>query len=106
VFQALDTDNDGVLTRSEYNEAREAIGADPLENRSQAYRSGYERGMAEGRQAGYEDKHVNGGRWDLEGQRELEQADSGYAPQVGARTEYQAGYRAGFRRGYVLGFDR
>ena len=60
--------------------------------------------MTEGRQAGYEDKNVNGGRWDLDGQRELEQADSGYTSQLGSRSEYQAGYRAGFRRGYALGF--
>jgi Ca2+-binding EF-hand superfamily protein len=105
-FQALDRDNDGVVTRAEYNQGQEAMDPDPLENRSETYRAGYTRGMTEGRQAGYEDKHVNGGRWDLEGQRELEQADSGYTPQAGARSEYQAGYRAGFRRAYVLGFGR
>ena len=43
--------------------------------------------------------------WDLEGQRELEQADSGYQPQMGARTDYQAGYRESFRVAYREGFD-
>jgi Ca2+-binding EF-hand superfamily protein len=71
---------------------------------TRAYRTGYDRGLIEGRQAGKEDKGVNGGRWDLEGQRELEQADSGYTPELGARTEYQDGYRAGFRNGYREGF--
>ena len=47
-------------------------------NTTRAYLSGYDRGRSEGRQAGKEDKGVNGGHWDLEGQRELEQADSGY----------------------------
>ena len=55
-------------------------------------------------QAGKEDKDVNGGHWDLDGQRELEQADSGYTQDLGARTDYQAGYRAGFRLGYREGF--
>ncbi|OFW22289.1 MAG: hypothetical protein A3G21_01740 [Acidobacteria bacterium RIFCSPLOWO2_12_FULL_66_21] len=51
-----------------------------------------------------EDKSVNGGKWDLEGQRELEQADAGYDQRLGAREDYQAGYRAGFRLGYRQGF--
>jgi Ca2+-binding EF-hand superfamily protein len=96
-FDTLDTDNDGVITRNEY-QARQDI------NRSNAYRTGYTRGLAEGRQAGREDRTINGGRWDLEGQRELEQADSGYTSSVGSRAEYQNGYRAGFRRGYEQGF--
>jgi len=54
--------------------------------------------------AGREDKTINGGKWDLEGQRELEQADSGYRNELGTRTDYQAGYRAGFRVGYREGF--
>ena len=47
---------------------------------------------------------VNGGKWDLEGQRELEQADAGYETRLGRREDYQAGFRAGFRRGYTEGF--
>jgi hypothetical protein len=96
-FEALDDDNDGAITRAEFQNN---------ENQSEAYRSGYNRGMTEGRQAGYEDKNVNGGRWDLDGQRELEQADSGYTTAIGSRSDYQSGYRAGFRRGYTLGFGR
>ena len=94
-FDELDTDNDGVISRAEYRQGQ---------NRTPAWRAGYQRGLAEGRQAGREDKTINGGRWDLEGQRELEQADSGYSSSVGPREEYQDGYRAGFRRGYALGF--
>jgi Ca2+-binding EF-hand superfamily protein len=94
-FEALDDDNDGAITRAEFRNS---------ENQSEAFRAGYNRGMTEGRQAGYEDKNVNGGRWDLDGQRELEQADSGYTTAIGSRSEYQSGYRAGFRRGYALGF--
>ena len=73
-------------------------------NTTRAYQAGYERGRTEGRQAGKEDKGVNGGHWDLEGQRELEQADSGYSADLGARGDYQSGYRAGFRLGYREGF--
>ena len=92
-FQALDIDNDGVVTRVEYRQAQ---------NRTPAFRAGYERGMTDGREAGRGDRIERG--WDLEGQRELEQADAGYNPTVGLRSEYQAGYRAGFRRGYAIGF--
>ena len=95
MYDALDTDNDGVVSRTEYRQGL---------NRAPAYRAGFERGIAEGRQAGSEDKNRNGGVWDLDGQRELEQADSGYTPSVGPRNEYQNGYRAGFRRGYAQGF--
>lgn len=102
-FRELDADNDGVITRTEYRQ-REDDDPASLQDRSEAYRAGYNRGLTEGRQAGYEDKNVNGGVWDLDGQRELEQADSGYTTGLGARSDYQAGYRAGFRRGYRLGF--
>ena len=93
-FLEIDTNNDGLITRAEFR-------AD--QSRTPTYRAGYARGLAEGRQAGQGDKRDNG-RWDLEGQRELEQADSGYTPSVGPRDEYQAGYRVGVRRGYAEGF--
>jgi Ca2+-binding EF-hand superfamily protein len=95
-FDERDTNRDGRLSRREFGEAA-------LETRSGAYRQGHERGLVEGRQAGKEDKQ-NGVGWDLEGQRELEQADSGYQPNIGPRAEYQSGYREGFRRGYREGF--
>jgi Ca2+-binding EF-hand superfamily protein len=97
-FDNRDANRDGRLTRAEF------AGSDAPSTRSEAYRAGYERGRVEGRQAGAED----GARktWDLEGQRELEQADSGYYPNLGARAEYQAGYREGFRRAYREGFGR
>ena len=104
-FNALDRDDDGVISRSEYRVDAEYQN-DQINTRSPAYRAGVTRGLAEGKQAGHEDRTINGGRWDLEGQRELEQADSGYTPAVGSREEYQAGYRVGFRRGYRDGFGR
>jgi Ca2+-binding EF-hand superfamily protein len=96
-FLSLDTDGDRVLTRAEFNAQRET-------DETPAYKAGYNRGLAEGRQAGREDRNQNNGVWDLEGQRELEQADSGYQESMGPRSEYQAGYRAGFRLGYRQGF--
>jgi Ca2+-binding EF-hand superfamily protein len=96
-FDRLDTNRDGRLVRGEF----ENTTLSPQVNN--AYRAGYERGRTEGLQAGREDKPRG---WDLEGQRELEQADSGYQAQMGNRADYQAGYRAGFRRGYREGFGR
>ena len=96
-LRALDADGDGVLTAREYSEERDVVN-------SPAYRAGRERGLVDGRQAGREDKTVNGGLWDLDGQRELQSADAGYTDSVGPRAQYQAGYRAGFRTGYREGF--
>jgi Ca2+-binding EF-hand superfamily protein len=79
-------------------------GFGPRNAESAAYKAGHDRGMTEGRKAGRDDRNVNGARWDLEGQRELEQADSGYDARFGPRDEYQAGYRTGFRLGYKEGF--
>ena len=97
-FTERDANRDGRLSRAEFGGG----GSSPA--RSQTYRAGYDRGVIEGRQAGKEDRAVN--VWDLEGQRELEQADSGYQPGVGPRAEYQAGYREGFRLAYREGFGR
>ena len=69
-----------------------------------AYREGQARGLSEGREAGREDAQRN--HWDLEGQRELVLADSGYRQELGSRSEYEEGYRAGFRQGYSEGFGR
>jgi Ca2+-binding EF-hand superfamily protein len=96
-FNQHDRNRDGRLTPDEFGEA-----APP--DASQAYQAGYQRGLAEGRQAGREDgqRHT----WDLEGQRELETADSGYNAVVGSRADYQSGYRAAFRRAYRDGFEQ
>ena len=96
-FDRLDKNRDGRLTREEF--ANRVPGA----TRSQAYQAGYDRGLTEGRAAGREDRERNQG-WDLEGQRELEQADSGYEARMGPRTDYQTGYRDAFRIGYREGF--
>jgi len=96
-FDRLDANRDGRVTRQEFDSATPTI----LPQQTAAYRAGYERGHPEGVQAGREDKPRG---WDLEGQRELETADSGYQAGMGDRAEYQAGYRNGFRRGYREGF--
>lgn len=96
-FDVRDTNRDGRLSREEF------VGI--TANRTSAYKVGYDRGLAEGRVAGREDRQRNQG-WDLEGQRELEQADSGYQASMGPRAEYQAGYREGFRRGYREGWEQ
>lgn len=98
-FDRLDLNGDGRLSRQELQ------GTAALEStRSAAYRAGYERGLIEGRQAGREER-VNNRAWDLEGQTELEQADSGYQQGMGPRADYQAGYREAFRRAYREGWD-
>ena len=74
-----------------------------LPQQTPAFRAGFERGRTDGIQAGREDKPRG---WDLEGQRELDTADAGYQPSMGARQDYVAGYRTGFRRGYREGFGR
>jgi hypothetical protein len=94
-FNTLDENRDSVLTRAEFGTPRQA--------RSEAWQQGYTRGVAEGRQAGKEDKQLRN-QWDLEGQRELETADSGYEARLGVRAQYQEGYREGFRAGYREGF--
>ena len=96
-FTQLDVNRDGVLTEDEFRPRS----APPALTR--AFQAGRERGLNEGRQAGREDRDLRG-VWDLEGQRELEQADAGYRSELGPRDQYQAGYREGFRKGYAEGF--
>jgi len=97
-FTQLDVNRDGSLTEDELqapnNQRSPAV--------TRAFQAGRDRGVIDGRQAGRED----GARrvWDLDGQRELEQADAGYTNEVGPRDQYQAGYRDGFRRGYAEGY--
>lgn len=98
-FDRLDTNRDGQLTPEEFH------GGPTAAQRGGAFQAGYERGLVEGRAAGREDRDRNQG-WDLEGQRELETADSGYEPRHGARTDYQAGYREAFRMAYREGWER
>jgi Ca2+-binding EF-hand superfamily protein len=120
LFSSVDANGDGQITRDEWRWSRRSFnqrdrnrdgrltpdefGVAAPPNGSPAYQAGYQRGLAEGRQAGREDGQRN--TWDLEGQRELESADSGYNPVVGSRADYQAGYRAAFRRAYREGFDQ
>jgi Ca2+-binding EF-hand superfamily protein len=97
-FDRLDANRDSRLSRQEFDNSPATI----LPQQTAAYRAGFERGRVEGIQAGKEDKNAR--VWDLEGQRELETADSGYQPNMGEKADYQAGYRVGFRRGYREGF--
>jgi Ca2+-binding EF-hand superfamily protein len=112
-FGRLDTNGDGRLTAIEYGGTTAGRSARPVDRQpgdrpgatrqSAAYRAGYDRGLTDGRTAGREDRARNQG-WDLDGQREMEQAVAGYYDSLGSRTEYQAGYRAAFRIGYGEGF--
>jgi Ca2+-binding EF-hand superfamily protein len=111
-FRTLDRNRDNFITRDEYREVAGTSGRNDTFGRSDnayragnAYMAGYERGWAEGKAAGREDRDRNQG-WDIEGQRELEQADSGYDPRFGSRPQYQEGYRDGFRAAYPEGWDR
>jgi Ca2+-binding EF-hand superfamily protein len=97
-FDQRDLNRDGRLTRDEFD------GTASAQTRSQAYKAGFERGQIEGREAGRAER-LNNRAWDLEGQRELETADSGYQASMGSRADYQAGYREGFRRAYGQGWN-
>jgi hypothetical protein len=114
-FRELDRNRDNRLSRMEFRQFRDVAGTSGRESNNNgnwgnrtfpnAYTAGYERGWAEGHAAGREDRDRNQG-WDLEGQRELETADSGYNPQFGSKPQYQQGYRDGFRAAYGEGWDR
>ena len=99
-FERRDVNGDGRITRQEFNESG-AVGTSG--SHSTAYSAGYERGSQEGRAQAREDR-IRNQPYDVEGQRELEAADSGYDVRFGDRTDYQAGYRAGWRRGYPEGW--
>jgi len=102
-FDRIDTNNDNRISRFEFdNGASGNPGA--TSERTRAYQNGFGRGLDEGRAAGREDRQ-NGHGWDLEGQTEIERADSGYSSQFGAFNDYQAGYRDGFRQAYRDGFN-
>ena len=97
-FDQRDTNRDGRITRAEF-----AGTAAIPHDQGPAFRAGYDKGMVDGRAAGREDRERRQG-WDLEGQRELEQADSGYEGRLGSRAQYQTGYREAFRKGYREGY--
>jgi Ca2+-binding EF-hand superfamily protein len=117
-FDRTDTNRDNRISRAEfdassryYNDAASRYD-DPAgyqqrnqnQNRTRAFQAGFDRGVSEGQMAGRED-HANGHGWDLEGQTELERADSGYYSQLGSLGEYQTGYREGFRQAYRDGYN-
>lgn len=99
-FVSRDLNRDGRISR---DEIRRTGGTTANQNRAHA--SGYERGLADGRKAGEQDR-ARGWGWNLEGRAELERADFGYNNQMNARAEYQVGYRDGFRQGYRQGYER
>jgi len=104
-FSQLDLNRDGSLTPDELGTARADqrwTGNNNPPAVTRAFQAGRDRGLIDGRQAGREDatRRV----WDLDGQRELEQADAGYTNDLGPRDQYQTGYRDGFRRGYAEGY--
>jgi hypothetical protein len=96
-FAQLDVNRDGVLTDDELWSYSRAPLLTP------AFQAGRDRGLADGRQAGREDRDGRG-VWDLEGQRELDETDAGYRSEFGPLDQYRAGFLEGFRRGYAEGF--
>jgi hypothetical protein len=115
-FDRTDTNRDNRISHAEfdasaryYNDASSRYDdpagyQQPNPNRTRAFQAGFDRGVSEGQMAGRED-HANGHGWDLEGQTELERADSGYYSQLGSLGEYQTGYREGFRQAYRDGYN-
>jgi len=101
-FVRLDRNRDNRVSRFEFESAASATGA-YIGPRSTAWRAGHHRGIQEGLAAGREDNLRNHG-WDLEGQREVERADSGYTPEIGLLSDYQAGYLEGFQNAYREGY--
>ena len=101
-FDRFDANRDNRISRLEFENVA-TVSDTPAMGRNRAWRSGYDRGVQEGRAAGREDYTRRHG-WDLDGQRELERADSGYTSQVGSLRDYQSGYREGFRSAYRAGF--
>ena len=119
VFDTVDRNRDDVITRAEFLGAREPATAayNPYSQDvrpygqdgrvgpgARAYQAGREVGLEEGRRGGRDDR--SRGRWDLDGQRELWSADSGYRSDFGDHDIYQAGYREGFMIGYREAFGR
>ena len=102
-FARIDRNRDNRISRFEFENAG-SYGSFYGSDHSAAWRHGYDRGVVEGRSAGRED-YVRRQRWDLEGQRELEGADSGYNSSFGSVNDYREGYREGFRMAYREGFD-
>ncbi|HXG87370.1 MAG TPA: hypothetical protein VNJ02_03460 [Vicinamibacterales bacterium] len=99
-FEARDPNRDGRITRDELD--RTGGGATPAQG--QVHKAGYDRGIADGRKAGAQDR-TNRWGWDLEGRPEMATADAGYNTRMNARVEYQTGYRDGFRRGYREAYE-
>jgi hypothetical protein len=104
-FRALDRNRDNRISRTEFRDVAGTSGSDYRQTFPNAYMAGYERGWAEGRAVGRQNRDGNR-RWDIEGQRELRSADSGYDARFGPRAQYQEGYRDGFRAAYGEGWDR
>lgn len=108
-FTRRDGNRDGLLSGTELNNIGGSRAQGPFgpasQRRSRAYQAGYELGRTEGLEAGRQDRERRQG-WDLEGQRELETADSGYNPAIGPRAEYQSGYRDAFRAAYAEGYGK
>ncbi len=115
LFTSLDVNGDGVIQSSEWHWSRESFDArdgnrDGRITRDEAagsappaqevaHRQGYERGVADGREAGGRDR-ANGLDFNLDARPELSTADAGFRGAGVTRFAYQAGYRDGFRRGY------
>ena len=106
MFRTLDRNRDNRISRAEFRDFRNVTGTsgrDFPRTFPNAYMAGYEHGWTDGRFAGRDDRSRNG-RWNDEGHRQLQFADSGYETRFGSRLQYQEGYRDGFRAAYGEGW--
>ena len=104
-FDRFDVNRDNRISRYEFDTVATASAPAAEVNHSAAWRTGYDRGMAEGNAAGREDFTRSQG-WDLEGQRELERADSGYTPQVGTLERLSGRLSRGIQKRLSRGVHR
>ena len=107
-FRSIDRNHDNLISRAEFRDFGEVAGTsgrDYPRTFPNAYMAGYEHGWSDGHFAGRQARDRNQ-RWNLEGQRALRFADSGYEPRFGSRAQYREGYRDGFRAAFGEGWDR
>src|SRR5206468_3404843 len=107
-FTALDTNRDGVITWNEWRGTEGDYVKLDTNGDARLSPSEFESNPTPANRfaaldADREDRANNHG-WDLDGQTELERADSGYSSQLGTLSDYQSGYRDGFRIGYREGY--
>jgi len=107
-FNIVDRNRDNLISRAEFRDFRGVAGTSGRDYRQtfpNAYMAGYEQGWSSGRFAGRDDRDRNR-RWNADGHRAFQLADSGYEARFGPRIQYEEGYRDGFRAAYSEGWER